>query len=71
MKLYHSPFHIVHNTPCLPIKILHEHCFHWPGGGSGVLAKVLYGEAFPGCPTPYPYYMPFITEKVAFSHTFY
>ena len=46
-----------------------------PGGGGGgeVLNKVLYGEASPRVPTPYPPFLliPFLAEKVPLSYTFY
>ena len=42
-----------------------------PGGG-GVLKKVLYGEAPPRGPTPYPFiYHFFFSEKAPLSYTFY
>ena len=43
------------------------------GGGGEVLNKVLYGEASPRVPTPYPPFLliPFLAEKVPLSYTFY
>ena len=35
----------------------------------GVLNKVLHGEAPSRGPTPYPFYIPFLTEKVPLSYT--
>ena len=39
------------------------------GRGGGVLIKVLYEEAPPQGPTPYPLYVPFYTEKVPLLYT--
>ena len=39
------------------------------GGGGGVLTEVLYEEALPQGPTPYPLYVPFKTEKVSLLYT--
>ena len=39
-------------------------------GGRGVLKKVLYGEAPPRRPTPYPFIYHF-SEKAPLSYTFY
>ena len=43
------------------------------GGGGEVLNKVLYGEALPRVPTAYPPFLliPFVTEKVLLSYTFF
>lgn len=42
------------------------------GGGAGmVIKKVLYGEALSRGSIPYPFYMPFLTQKVLLSYTFY
>ena len=38
-------------------------------GGGGILIKVLYEEAPPQGPTPYPLYVPFYTEKVPLLYT--
>ena len=40
------------------------------GGGGRTLNKVIYGEASPHGPTPY-LYIPFLTEKIPLSYTFY
>ena len=41
------------------------------GGGGGVLKKVLYGEAPPRGPTPYPFIYHFFSKKAPLSYTFY
>ena len=42
--------------------------YTYPGG---VLKKVLYGEAPPRGPTPYPFIYHFFSEKAPLSYTFY
>ena len=37
----------------------------------GVLTKVLHQEAQHRDPTPHPFYIPILTEKVPLSYTFY
>ena len=61
-------------------RMLFSEWLRYPGGGGGVLNKVLYGEAPPRGPTPYPFIYhfgrkdtPFITfywKKVPLSHTY-
>ena len=41
-----------------------------PPGGRDALNKVLYGEAPSRVPTPLPFYIPFLTEKVPLSRTY-
>ena len=38
----------------------------WGGGGGGVLKKILYGEAPPGGPTPYPFIYHFFQKRQPF-----
>ena len=46
-------------------KYLHDNPKNAGGeGGEQLINKVLYGEAPPQCPTPLPFYIPFLTEKV-------
>ena len=35
----------------------------------GALTKVFYGEASPWDPTPFQFYLPFLTEKIPISDT--
>ena len=72
-------FHITKNTVVVVDTIVAPYgkcrCFlHGTpggGGGGGVLKKVLYGEAPPRGPTPYPFIYHFFSEKAPLSYTFY
>ena len=51
--------------------------YHWylegGGGGGRVLKQVLYGEALPRRPIPYPFIIiiPFLAKMVLLSYTFF
>ena len=56
--------------------VLFYHLWYWEGrGGRGrrVLKKVLYVEALPRGPTPYPFIIiiPFLAKMVLLSYTFF
>ena len=60
--------------------VLFYHLWYWEGGGGGwggggrrVLKKVLYVEALPRGPTPYPFIIiiPFLAKMVLLSYTFF
>lgn len=55
--------------------IFYHHWYQEGGGGEGgrVLKKVLYGEALPRGPTPYPFIIiiPFLAKMVLLSYIFF